>query len=282
MKAKRLFLFAGYDKAGVVDDALVYYVRALSRFGDVVLCMDSDCNASELKKMQKYTVYAMAARHGEYDFGSYKRDWIWACENLKLSDYDFIYLVNDSVYGPLYDLSPYFKQMESCACDAFGIVKNPHRTHPHIQSWFVGLRKTVFMTDWFDAFMRGITRQAHKGAITREYEQGLTKLIANNGFAWCCLYTVAGRGVYNKIQKLYRAKMPFMKRIAFTRNHGALGAQILYVLRHVDKTVRDAILMSARRVYGAEHVEWLMTRNPIKIGFRRIHHAIYKILNEGI
>ena len=38
----RLFLFAGYDKDGIVDDALVYYVSALSKYGDVIVCMDND------------------------------------------------------------------------------------------------------------------------------------------------------------------------------------------------------------------------------------------------
>ena len=282
MTQKRLFLFAGYDKDGIIDDALVHYARAISKFGDIVLCMDSDCNASELKKVRKYCVHTIGARHGEYDFGSYKRAYIWATENLNLSDYDFVYLINDSVYGPLYDLAPYFEQMESSNFDAIGLVKNPHHDHPHIQSWFVGLRPSVFMTNWFDNFMRSITKLKSKGLITREYEQGLTKRIIQNNMKWGCVYSARGRGVYNKIKKLYRAKMPFMKRVAFNRNHGALGKQILYVLQHIPATTQDAILSSARRVYGEKHVDWLLTRNPLRILYRRIYHAIYKLFIEGV
>ena len=109
MNKKRLFLFAGYDKDGIIDDALVHYVSAVSKFGDIVLCMDSDTPDPELKKIQKYCVHATGVRHGEYDFGSYKRAYIWSTENLNLTDYDFIYMINDSVYGPLYVLTPYFK-----------------------------------------------------------------------------------------------------------------------------------------------------------------------------
>ena len=125
-------------------------------------------------------------RHGEYDFGSYKRAYIWSTENLNLADYDFIYMINDSVYGPLYDLTPYLKRLESSQSDAFGLVKNPHRKHPHIQSWFIGLRPTAFTAKWFDTFMHGITKQKSKGLITREYEQGLTKLIMQHNLfcAW--------------------------------------------------------------------------------------------------
>ena len=282
MKTKRLFLFAGYDKNGIIDDALVHYAKAISKFGDTVLCMDSDCSDSNLKRVQDYCVHAIGTRHGEYDFGSYKRAYIWATENLNLSQYDFIYLINDSVYGPLYNLASYFQEMESSASDAFGMVKNPHRDHPHIQSWFIGLRKSVFMTPWFDQFMRNITKLESKGLITREYEQGLTKLISAHNMSWSCLYSVHGRGIYNNIKKLYRAKMPFMKRVAFTRNHGALGRQILYVLRHIPTNTRNAILSSARRIYGSQHVDWLLTGNPWRVAYRRIHHAIYKLFIEGI
>ena len=51
MKPKRLFLFAGYDKNGKIDSALIYYVQALNNLGDVVVFMDSDCPKSELKKV---------------------------------------------------------------------------------------------------------------------------------------------------------------------------------------------------------------------------------------
>ena len=121
MKTKRLFLFAGYNAKGVIDDALVHYVNSLEKFGDIVLVMDSNCTETELKKVQKQCVYTAATRPGEYDFGSYKRAYIWACENLKIADYDFVYMVNDSVYGPMFDMAPYFQKMESMNYDAFAI-----------------------------------------------------------------------------------------------------------------------------------------------------------------
>lgn len=282
MSNKRLFLFAGYNKSGLIDDALVYYIKHLSKFGDIILVMDSDCNESELKKVQKYCVYTSATRHGEYDFGSYKRGFLWAQKKLNLSEYDLLYMVNDSVYGPLFELEPYFNQMESGKCDAFGIVKNPHRNHPHIQSWFIGMRNCIFLAQWFTTFMNDITKLSSKGEITRKYEHGLSKSISNHGHKWCCLYTVPNRGIYNKIKKLFLHRMPFMKKVAFTRTHGALGRQILYVLNHISTPARDAIYKSAVNTYGATHINWLLTKNPIKVTIRRIHHVLYKLLNEGI
>ena len=282
MKTKRLFLFAGYNAKGVIDDALVHYVNSLEKFGDIVLVMDSNCTEAELKKVQKQCVYTAATRHGEYDFGSYKRAYIWACENLKIADYDFVYMVNDSVYGPMFDMAPYFQKMESMNYDAFGLVQKRHDTRAHIQSWFIGMRPSVFLSDWYDEFMRSITKLQNKGAITRLYELGFTQMVAKHNLTWQTLYSVHNRGVYNKIKHLYRTGMPFMKKVAFDRHFGALGRQILYVLNQLSPELRDAILTSACDQYGEQHVKKLLTRNPIRTMFRHIRYGLYKFFIKGI
>lgn len=278
MSVKRLFLFAGYDPHGKIDSSLVYYVRALSALGDVVVHLDCDPADASIKRLAPYTLHAAAVRHGEYDFGSYKRAYIWARKNLNIADYDFVYMVNDSVYGPLYDLGPFLQKMESNAWDAFGPVCNPKAAHPHIQSWFIGMRPAVFNADWFDSFIMSVTHLSGKGAITAMYEQGFTAAVAAHRATWGCVYTVANRGVYNKIKYLYRRGIPFMKKVAFSRHGGRLGRQILYVLNRIPGDARDAIMENARRIWGAEYVNSLLTNNPFKIMMRAVKYGFNKTL----
>ena len=73
-----------------------------------------------------------------------------------------------------------------------------------------------------------------------------------------------------------------MKKVVFIRNHGGLGHQVLYVLNHVDKNLSDAILSSAKQQYGEKQVNWLLTKNPIKIAYRNIRHMLCKVFIEGI
>ena len=77
---KRLFLFAAFDKDNIVDDTLIYYIKALSKFGDIVFVMDNNLSTAEIQKISKIpnVLYTNATKHGEYDFGSYKRGYIWA------------------------------------------------------------------------------------------------------------------------------------------------------------------------------------------------------------
>ncbi len=281
-KNKRLFLFAGYDPRGIIDDALVYYIRSLARLGDVFLVMDSDCDDGQMKKIRPHVKYAAAARHGEYDFGSYKRAYTAARDAGILGEYDFVYMVNDSVYGPLRDLGPVLAEMESMQTDAFGIVCNPKPSHPHIQSWFIGMRPAVFMSKWFAEFILSVKKLESKGLITRMYEHRFSALVREHQMCWSCLWTVRNRGVYNRVKQLYRRGMPFMKKVAFSRHNGALGRQISYVMRHIPVAARDAILSGARQTFGDEYVQRLLTRNPAKILIRNLRHCVRKLFGEEI
>lgn len=279
---KRLFLFAGYDKNGIIDASLVMYITALSKLGDVVVCMDSDCPKSELNKLKKITIHAMATRHSEYDFGSYKRAYNWAQENLEIAEYEFVYLINDSVYGPLFDLNPYLNTMESQNLDAFGLVKNPHKRSPHIQSWFIGMRAPVFTSKWFNDLLQSVRHHDNKGMITALYEHGFTKRLIENNMSWDALYSAPGRSIYNRVKYFYKRKMPFIKKMAFSRHYGALGRQLLYVLNHIPKSVRTPIMDNANRVYGKQYVSKMLTHNPFTIMCRNIRYVIHKLRNEGL
>lgn len=276
MKSRRLILLAGYNARGVVDASLVHMVQQLSKYGDIILVMDNDADKSELDKISPYVIWANATRHCEYDFGSYRRAYTYARDTKILSQYDYVYMINDSVYGPLFSMDDTFENLEKPDADALGLVWNPNTENPHIQSWFIGMRPCIFKSDWFDKFITSVVHQEKKGMVVHLYEHGFTQLVRQHSMNIHCIYTVHNRGVYNDIKKLFRAGMPFMKKCAFTRHNGRLGAQISYVLRHISPDIRDAILSSARDSFGDKYLNWLLTRNPFKIMYRSITYGIKK------
>ncbi len=279
---KRLFLFAGYDKEGIIDDALIYYVSKLSKLGDIVLCMDCDCEKSELKKLDTYTIHTIAQKHGEYDFGSYKRAFQYARDKKILKNYDVVYLVNDSVFGPLFDMESTVLKMENIKSDACGLIVARHKTHSYMESWFVKLNKKIFMSDWFNEFMSSVTHEEYKYIITVKYEHGLTNIIKNNGCSWNGLYEHYGRFTYNNPKRLFKKGCPFVKKASFIRHNGAAGSQIKYILNHADKNATNAIIKTATRTYGEKYINWLLTYNPFKILYRNISYAVKKVENGGI
>ena len=274
---KRLFLFAGYATDGVLDDALVFYVRELSKCGDVILCMDSDCPKLELDKVKSYTIARMATRHCEYDFGSYKRAYEYAKKQDILKNYEFVYMANDSVYGPLHELKPVLEQMESYNTDATGMTESIHTKYRHIQSWFVGMRKSVFLSDWFNKFIMGVKRVATKNQVTILYENKFTEILEEHGGTWRCPFQCPGRSVYNKPKKLFLLGCPFIKRMSFTRHNGAIGNQLYYILKHCNPDARNAILSGANHAYTEKYISWLLTPNPLVAAWRGFTYVIQKL-----
>ena len=279
---KRLFLFAGYDKDCIIDDALVYYVKQLSKHGDVVLCMDCDCPKSETDKIQKYTIHTIAKRHGEYDFGSYKRAFQYARNKKILNNYDYVYLVNDSVFGPTLDIKQTLKNIENIKTDAAGLVVSRHKTHSFMESWFIKLNRDIFLSQWFDDFISAVQQEIHKYVVTIKYEHGLTDLIQKNKCSWSGLYTIYGRETYNHPKYLFKRGCPFIKKLSFTRHNGALGKQIKYTLNHIDKNIALSIMNTANRIYGKKYTNWFLTDNVLKILYRNITYGIKKIKNGEI
>ena len=279
---KRLFIFAGYDRDGIIDDALVYYIKQLNKFGDIILCMDCDCKNNELDKVNKYCLTAMGTRHGEYDFGSYKRAYLWAIENLDLNNYDFVYMMNDSVYGPFFDMKPYFEKMESSNYGAFSIVEKTSGHDPHLESWFIGMRPIVFLSKWYSDFIKSVKQERSKGRVAKTYETGFSKKLDLNHIKYGGLYPVHNRGVYNKIRSLYNKKMPFLKKVVFIRHNGGMGNQIKHILNRVPPQIREVVLTSARRTYGKDLIDEMLARGPIASALRQITYGIRKIVTGKI
>ena len=279
---KQLFLFAGYNKDCIIDDALIYYVSQLSNYGDVIVCMDCDCKTSEINKIKKYTIHTIAARHGEYDFGSYKRAYQYARDKNILNNYDYVYLVNDSVFGPTINMEQTLKNIESKNTDACSMTISRHKTHSYMESWFVRLNKKIFMSKWIDKLITSVKKEANKYAVTIVYEHGLTNVISKNNCSWDGLYTIRGRETYNNPKYLFKHGCPFVKKLSFTRHNGALGNQIKYILKHCDKNAAHVIMNTSNQLYGKQYVNWLLTNNIFKIWLRNIIYFKNKLLNGGL
>lgn len=247
MYNKRLFIFAGYDKDRIVDVTLLHYLKALSLVGDIIFVMDNHLSTDELKKITSIPniIYTLAIRHGEYDFGSYKRGYKYAYDNNLLSKYDWVYFVNDSVYGPLFDLEYILLKLENSNSSFTGLVSNKDEMHPmHIQSWFVGMRSFVICEKWFVAWMNQITRLNDKDDIIWRYECGLSQIMLHHGKKFFAI-SDDGASLYWQPMKLV-----FEKNIPFIKKTGIEHIKNINVLKtYIADNFFDDILKHASRLH---------------------------------
>lgn len=225
---KRAAVFAHYDKDSVIDDYVIYYLNGLKEVAQTIVFVSCcDLPVEEISKLNGIVSYVIAEKHDEYDFGSYKRGFLYLKD--RLNEFDELIFANDSCYGPLYPLNKVFSKMEKEVCDFWGITKNNYgykkklchffAKRPHIQSYFIVFRKDVFTSDLFVDFMKSVEHQNIKKQIVSKYEIGLTELFVKHGFKFKT-YINAYENINNIVvlkwrQIIEKYQMPFVKKSLF-------------------------------------------------------------------
>ena len=100
---KRAAVFAHYDRDNIIDDYVIYYLRALKHFCEkIVFVSCCDLPLEETDKLGGIADFVIAKKHDEYDFGSYTRGLFYLKENEMLVGIDSLILANASCYGSFF------------------------------------------------------------------------------------------------------------------------------------------------------------------------------------
>jgi len=193
IQMERAAVFAHYDKDNIIDDYVIYYLNSLKEVCTTIIFVSCcDLQENEKEKLSNIVSYIIAEKHDEYDFGSYKRGFNYLSNNNLLENFDELIFANDSCYGPLYSFIKVFSEMETRACDFWGISKNNYGIRkkfdfktpitPHIQSFFIVFKKQVFLSECFINFINSITKLENKYRVVTLYEVGLSTILVKNGF----------------------------------------------------------------------------------------------------
>ena len=243
---KRLFIFAAYDKDAIIDDTLLHYLRSLSVLGDIIFIMDNNAEKSEQKKLKtiKNLIYSETKQHGLYDFGSYNVGFQYAHNKKLLKKYDWVYFVNDSVYGPFWDIEPILKSIESKHVDLTGMIDFESKDVPvQVQSWFVGLSKKLVNQKFIKDFFQNVKPQINKQLLVLKYEDGLTRCCVQHGFKMATFISgetnIPCHRVYNEPIAVIKEGIPFIKKMAVLP-----GIQYLYPYtteKFVDDIYKNAL-----------------------------------------
>lgn len=251
---RRVCLFAGYDRDGVIDKYVVDLVKELSEFSDIYMLMDSDVSENQLSKIKAFTKGVWAYRHGEYDFGSYKRLANTHVGWNEIEKYDELLLVNDSSYLAG-SLKPVFDKMSMKETSWWGLqatkgmistknkVSNSFKEKVsleevkryllegyfsedifdfHVGSYFLAFRKNIINDEFFRSLIDNVSYQKGKKSLILKYEIGLTKLLLAKGYDFETfmddlypLHPVYTDAVYEMMQDGF----PLFKRYFLTENH---------------------------------------------------------------
>lgn len=219
---KRIAIFAHFDKDNIIDDYVIYYLKELKKnFEIIIFVSDSDLPKCETDKISDLVDYIQAYHHGEYDWGSYKYGYLIARKNNLLMNADELLFCNDSVYGPVCSLKDILESMENDNCDFWGLYENKvglnSKIEPHLQSWFLMMKKVVFLSDKFDDFVLSVKKKDSKLDIISDYEIGFTKEMSKYFSYSSAFSSDMSNAVVVAAPLLLKKSFPFIKAVVFKK-----------------------------------------------------------------
>ncbi|WP_052714946.1 rhamnan synthesis F family protein [Paracoccus sp. S4493] len=195
-KRRRVAVFASYSGDGTLPPQVRPYLEGLRSLVDhIVVVCDNNIGPVRRAALAGLADHVIAERHGEYDFGSYKRGVAWARQEGWLDEADDLILCNDSCFGPVGSFAPMFERMDARHLDFWGATDS-REFHPHLQSFFVVLGWHVFQSQVFRGFLDGVTKQPNVQEVILKYEIGLTRTLEKAGFRWGAMVENCLEGVH--------------------------------------------------------------------------------------
>jgi len=191
---KRVVIFAHFDKQNIIDPYVIDYLKELRKYSEIIFVSDGDLEQREISKISDLCFDNICQKHGEYDFGSYKRGFkLLKTKYLeKFNKLDEVLFVNDSCYL-VGTFERIFSEMDQKPeIDFWGLTDNyidSENIEYHIQSYFLSFRRNVFLDRKFQKFIYNITKLKDKSSIVDLYEVGLSQFLIQKNKKMLCYFS---------------------------------------------------------------------------------------------
>ena len=191
----RLCVFVSFQTRGILPTTWKYLQHLKENLGySIVLISNCPLQKKDIPALQTLCVEAIERDNIGYDFGAYKDGILRYMEKLgnKFDELETLLIANDSVIGPIYDMSPIHDQMQAEDCDFWGmndafehrdVFKLNTKSIPHVCSYFVCFKNNLLKTEIFKNLWKKMEYPSgRKFAIHNEKK--LTQYCLNNKFAY--------------------------------------------------------------------------------------------------
>ena len=205
---KTACIFAHYDRDGIVDDYVLYYLKSLRACVDtLVFVTTAQINVDSASRVHSLGIEIVQRENEGYDFYSYKI----GIGIVPIDQYDVLILCNDSVYGPFTDIAAILNKMNERTGDFWGVTESFDFAH-HLQSYFLVFKRTILQSASFQGFWNSLEMLEDKKQIIRRYEVGLTQLLKTEGFEFYSLTSFEDLGT---MRRIWKSRLDYWK--SFTR-----------------------------------------------------------------
>ncbi len=177
-------LFAHFDKDDKVDDYVLRYLERIRELNfSIVFVSTARVPPSAVDRLRSHCFDVILRENVGLDFGS----WAAGLAKHNAAIDGRLLLANDSVYGPIGNLSAAVDRLTSKPADFYGFVESIEIA-PHLQSWFLLFEQDVVRHPAFSAILSRSYSAMSKRQIIFQGEVDLSRRLAGDGFRYNALY----------------------------------------------------------------------------------------------
>ena len=233
----RLAVYCFYDRDGVVDDYVVYFLRELRKNVSRICCVvNGKLTDGGRTALEECSDEVIERANEGLDAGAYA--FFVKSRYDEIKSYDELIFCNNSFFGPLYPLADVFSEMDGRKekYDFWGMTIHPkadgviHKSqklpyvNEHIQSYFIVFTKKVTNSEIFVNFFRNLPKIHEFYEAVCLYELEITRVLSEAGFSYGSLVDNNGLPLANSTilypDILIRdKKFPFIKRKVFIEDY---------------------------------------------------------------
>lgn len=240
---RRLGIYTVYDRDGVVDAYILYYLKALRPWVEELLVVSNGpLNEDGLAALKDLGCRVLIRENASFDAWGVKTG-LEEVGYETLAGFDEVVISNNTLFGPVTDLTPMFTEMSARKVDFWGITAhpgmeqdpfgcNPYGCIPaHIQSFFYVIRGNMLGSGAFRRFWQELPELPDYNAAVGLYETVMTRYFSEAGFVWDTYMDLeAYEGMTDNpliampMESIRDWNSPFFKRRAFFQDYDYLTA----------------------------------------------------------
>lgn len=284
---RRILLYVHFNKYHVINPHVFYQLEQIRPLYEHVIFISNSKVKDEFvtKLEQSKLVDDIILRENKgFDFAAW-RDGLLHVGFEAVSSYDSVTLMNDTCFGPLWDMTPFYQRFEDeSQVDFWGMTNNrASELHPeHIQSYFVVYKQKVASSKAFRDYWTSVEDFSDVQDVIDSYETQTTAYFQKAGYHYGVVFDTVGRTVQNQLPpdfSLYQptdllmAGVPLFK-VKITEANNAIAPYLLdYISRHSDYPI-DLMIHHLSDVF--------LPDEPYKLGQKYLKNKEFKGINQKI
>ncbi|MDU0403187.1 hypothetical protein KF7HA_01518 [Lactococcus lactis] len=249
---KRLLLYVHFNKNNKVSDHVIYQLKHMrSLFEKVIFISNSELSEQYQQQLVDFVDEFIQRENKGFDFAAW-RDGMEQVGFDQLKMYDSVTLMNDTCFGPLYEMAPIYEKYEIQNIDFWGITNHrayheskSHYFDEHIQSYYKVFNNNVINSQIFEDFWKNIVDYTNVQDVIDHYEIQSTKIFMDAGFKYESVLDTRPLDAKNLLHPdfsyyapdvILKEKVPFIKVKAFqsVQSNGIAYYMLDYIDRNTD------------------------------------------------